>query len=188
VSIVAPPTPALWEIALFGSSRQREYVDWLRAQPRAHSRAKSTARCDNAADRTNDLGIVDLIGNVWEWCVDDYEWRWFTYGQSERVRKRPEYSGPTVIAGPTLGVSLDYIGGRRSKAWLKGGGFYDDLDEIDLTVNADDIAGGQDSRHADVGFRWSAVVPLSRLPTELQQLLKVSPPLSSRSGRSLVAR
>ena len=156
IHIVAPPTPDIWEAALFGDVRPRRKEEWFEAQPEIHSRSMATALCVNTNQRANKFGIIDLVGNVWEWCVNDYEWRWFTQGVSSLFKGNQQIYRPDPYPGPFISISsapvVDYT--SRPRCWLKGGGFYDDLNgDFDLTVESDIIADGMDSRHADVGFR-----------------------------------
>src|SRR5262249_41273569 len=53
VQIVAPPTPHIWEIALFGNIRPRRQEEWLEAQARIHSSDTVTARCADVIERSN---------------------------------------------------------------------------------------------------------------------------------------
>ncbi|RWY75272.1 SUMF1/EgtB/PvdO family nonheme iron enzyme [Rhizobium sp. WSM1325] len=177
--LVSPPTPQLWDFALMGGDKYQDERPSAH-QLVVHGMAQKTAASVNAVDRSNALGIIDLVGNVWEWCVDEYQWRWFCYGHSGRAKE----SGYMYIferAAPSI------VGGTRDfkKSYLKGSGFYDAVDEIDITVEGDDIAGGPASKHADVGFRISALIPLTLLPKEMREILEISHPLQYKSARRL---
>ena len=167
---VAPPTAALWETALFGDARHREHREWLRAQAVIHSQALSTAVCEGQTGRTSKLGIVDLIGNIWEWVINDYDWEWFQREQRPVMEKRAASVPPQMRP-------IDY---SRLRAWLKGGSFYDKIEQIDLTADAEDIFEGPESRHADIGFRWSATVQIGRLPKEVREAVDGCSPLPRR--------
>ena len=62
------PTGAIWNVAAFGSYRTPG-GDWLNAQTVIHKGAASPASVF-AENRSNCRGVSDLLGNVWEWCLE----------------------------------------------------------------------------------------------------------------------
>ncbi|WP_084796923.1 hypothetical protein [Rhizobium mongolense] len=113
-----------------------------------------------------------MIGNVWEWCV-------------ERVAEQSSsivigYSGYATVSGQPGHLPAERVS-------LKGGGFYDDIHKIPLTIRADEIFGGSGSLHADIGFRTLSTIALEKLPAEIRNALLACPPLSSRQARVVPA-
>jgi formylglycine-generating enzyme required for sulfatase activity len=178
-SLFAPPTPAIWESAAFGGGLGEALSgNPLDLQPEVHHKSTSPAPCVDAPRRANVRGIVDLIGNVWEWCIEQEYWRGFTNVGSECTRQSRASMGASITA------SSDDTLRMQHQVWLKGGGFYDDIDTIDITVRSEDIAGGQDSCHADVGVRLSALLSLKHFSGELHDaLMSMEPLIASRRRR-----
>jgi Sulfatase-modifying factor enzyme 1 len=64
------PDPALWDFAAFGTEYPtRRPKTWLAVSKSIHHKAIAPLQCDLSGERSNVLGISDLIGNVWEWCL-----------------------------------------------------------------------------------------------------------------------
>lgn len=180
--VVAPPSPSLWERAAFGLKSPRSFP-WFELQPEVHHRTNVTAACVDVHRRSNEFGVIDLIGNVWEWCVDETWWRWFGYIAAEKIPERvfadgSPVSGTVRVAEPS------------TRVWLKGGGFYDDLQEVEeLTVEGFEIAGGREARNADIGLRISALIHLEELAKDVQEAIVGMPPLEQVRKRAIpVAR
>jgi len=80
------PTEAQWEYAAKGGNKSKNYKfsgsnsmlnsGWYKgnAEDRAHK---------VAAMEPNELGIYDMNGNVWEWCLDWYAPRYYTKSKKE---------------------------------------------------------------------------------------------------------
>ena len=111
------PTEAEWEYAARGGNRSRGYkysgsntlseVAWYDV----NSYDKGSSHPDYGTHpvkqkRSNELGLYDMSGNVWEWCQD-----WF---DSQYYSKSTSYN-PT---GPTTGSFRVYRGG----SWFSGAG------------------------------------------------------------------
>jgi hypothetical protein len=64
------PREEVWDFAAFGTIYpQRHTRTWLSVSKNIHHRANAPLRTDDPLDRSNHLGIDDLVGNVWEWCM-----------------------------------------------------------------------------------------------------------------------
>jgi formylglycine-generating enzyme required for sulfatase activity len=109
-------------------------------------------------------GVVDLIGNVWEW----YEER--PYEQRRRETQ----------ASIMLDVDLSNPFGppeRLDAFGVIGGGYLDELSKVDLHLDGQRLvaSGGKRTRHSDLGFRVAAQYWLHELPARVVERLSLCP-------------
>ena len=105
------PTDAEWEYAARGGafsrgftyagSNQLKEVGWFREN--SHNETQEVGR-----KQPNELGLCDMSGNVWEWCVDWYDRRYYEQCKREGIVHNP--------TGPEKGISRV----------IRGGGWLDD--------------------------------------------------------------
>ncbi len=125
------PTEAQWEYACragtytpYSGTGNLDEMGWYEKN--------SGDRIHNVGEkRPNHWGLYDVHGNVWEWCVDQFDHEF--YSREEATRR-----DPTCDEGRS--------GGRV----LRGGGF-DDFAE--LTRSAFRIGDAPEARNLNVGFR-----------------------------------
>jgi uncharacterized repeat protein (TIGR02543 family) len=127
------PTEAEWEYAarggneskgyLYAGSNLVDYVAWYKTNSDGKSHVVGSKE-------SNELGLFDMSGNVWEWCSD-----W--YGQYSTSKK-------TNPIGPTTGLNKV----------LRGGGWIIDDERVRTTYR---FYNDPSSRYSHYGFR--VVVP-----------------------------
>ena len=98
----ALPTEAQWEYAARGGKKSKGYkyaggdniddVAWWRNNSTLHTHRV-------AQKKPNELGLYDMTGNVWEWCMDRFSSKYY----SKSSKKNPK--------GPAIGESRVLRGG-----------------------------------------------------------------------------
>ena len=101
------PTEAQWEYAARGGNLSKEYkYSGARSPVTTCWYVNNSGYKVNtvATKKPNELGLYDMSGNVWEWCLDWYDSEYYKYSTRENPR------------GPASGLAKV----------LRGGSWYDD--------------------------------------------------------------
>lgn len=142
------PTEAEWEFAARGGNKSKDYiyagsntindVAWYWDNiPSQNENSVSYGTQTVASKFPNELGIYDMSGNVWEWCLD-----WFgNYSSSEQ----------TDPVGPTTGI------GRVSR----GGGWFDGASGCRISNRLNDNPTGRSDNH---GLRLALGPDINQVP------------------------
>jgi formylglycine-generating enzyme required for sulfatase activity len=135
-----------WDFAAFGTFYPNsDPQTWLSTGQIIHHKAQYPAIIDKSGGRTNIRGISDLIGNVWEWCGGTND----------------SFYEPVIINRPR----------ETRRTEVRGGSYLDDLERTRPFVEAHLLEKGTRTSHSDLGFRISARMAVSHLPSEVQKAL-----------------
>ncbi len=106
------PTEAEWEFAANGGNKSDStaYSGSNNANEVSWSDKNSEGNTHKVGTKApNELGIYDMSGNVWEWCNDWYDPRYYTY-KSQTNPQGPESGSFRVLRGGSW--NYDYDVGR----------------------------------------------------------------------------
>jgi formylglycine-generating enzyme required for sulfatase activity len=79
------PSEAQWEYAARGGKKSKGYTYsggdnvWKVARYEENCKEKT---CEVGTKNKNELGIYDMSGNVWEWCIDWFDGEYYNYSPS----------------------------------------------------------------------------------------------------------
>jgi formylglycine-generating enzyme required for sulfatase activity len=143
------PTEAEWEFACRSGGKKQRYAGGGSLGAAAWYR-------DNAGEtphhvgrkRPNGLGIYDMSGNVWEWCLDIYTKD--AYRKAIGTLRNPVFIGEKyadIYKGDSILRILQGISGYRS---IRGGSWGNAADRLRCSAR---IRGNPDSRRDWLGFR-----------------------------------
>jgi len=140
------PPGSFWLSAAFADTKLRTTMrGWRTVQPAMHFKSTSPTRTIGAEDRSNLWNVIDMFGNVWEWCDEPQRFR-------------------ATLALPA-----------EETASVYGGGFLDDPERIHPRLVAEDLEDRRETRHTDLGFRIAGSVPFRALPPSVSRQVARTP-------------
>jgi formylglycine-generating enzyme required for sulfatase activity len=130
--VMTLPTEAQWEYACRGGMKQTTYPWGNTFNPAKVwcSKSKQGDRMTTGAvDRTSNImldhpwRLVDMVGNVWEWCVDWYDPSWY------RSQQATVTDSVNVSSSPKQKIT--FVDGSSDKGALRviRGGSWSDIDK-----------------------------------------------------------
>jgi formylglycine-generating enzyme required for sulfatase activity len=143
------PTEAEWEYACRSGGKNQKYAGG--ETPNTVAWYKDNAgRAPHHVGRKspNGLGIYDMSGNVWEWCLDVYDKK--AYDKAIGTLRNPVFIGAKyadIYDGDSILRILQGISGYRS---VRGGSWGNTADHLRCS---DRIKGNPDRRRDWLGFR-----------------------------------
>jgi formylglycine-generating enzyme required for sulfatase activity len=145
------PTEAEWEYACRGRGKKRQYAGSGSVDALAWYKENADSS-PHAVGRKfpNDLGIFDMSGNVWEWCLDSFDKD--AYLKATRTLRNPVFVGDKFMDLYSTGYAriLDMLQGASGYRSVRGGSWRNAADRLRST---DRIKGDPDSRRDWLGFR-----------------------------------
>jgi formylglycine-generating enzyme required for sulfatase activity len=145
------PTEAEWEYVCRSSGKNQPYAGGVSADALAWYKENADGG-PHAVGRKlpNDLGIFDMSGNVWEWCLDSFDKD--AYLKATRALGNPVYVNDRFmdIYGAGYARILGMLQGASGNRSVRGGSWKNTADRLRST---DRIKGDADSRRDWLGFR-----------------------------------
>lgn len=127
----------------FGNNSGEQRLDaakiWKNSGPQGYVTKLMENKCQShpvGQKLPNDWGLYDMLGNVWEWCLDRYESRYYSYSPT----KDPQGPYSSDLQGP-------YSSGPRV---IRGGGFLNSATVSRVSARAYSLP---DRSNRDVGLR-----------------------------------
>jgi len=145
------PTEAEWEYACRSGGRQQRYAGGEAADAVAWYK-ENAAASPHAVGRKlpNDLGIFDMTGNVWEWCLDSFDND--AYLKALRTLENPVFINDKFADIYKEGYAriVRLLTGASGYRSVRGGSWGNGIDHLRSTGR---IKGDPDSRRDWLGFR-----------------------------------
>jgi formylglycine-generating enzyme required for sulfatase activity len=145
------PTEAEWEYACRGGGRQQQYAGGEAVDAVAWYK-ENAAGGPHAVGRKlpNDLGIFDMTGNVWEWCLDSFDND--AYLKALRTLGNPVFVNDKFFDIYKEGYAriLRLLAGASGYRSVRGGSWGNTVDRLRST---DRIKGDPGNRRDWLGFR-----------------------------------
>ena len=140
------PTEAEWEKAARGGLVSQIYPWGNLIDPSKANYNRNVRQTTSVGDYpTNNYGLYDMAGNVWEWCLDGYD---------EDFYVRSPYRNP--FAGGTLKHIIDFFRNVKNRRVLRGGSWAVEPQDVRNTARA---WMSPYISHHDLGFRCVMTVP-----------------------------
>jgi formylglycine-generating enzyme required for sulfatase activity len=145
------PTEAEWEYACRSSGKNQPYAGGESAGDVAWYKENADGSPHTVGRKLpNELGIFDMSGNVWEWCLDSFDKDAFL--KATRTLGNPVYVNDRFmdLYGEGYTRILSILQGASGYRSVRGGSWKNTADRLRST---DRIKGDADSRRDWLGFR-----------------------------------
>jgi formylglycine-generating enzyme required for sulfatase activity len=145
------PTEAEWEYACRSGGKRQIYSGWEAVDALAWYKENADGSPHPVGRKLpNELGIYDMSGNVWEWCLDSFDKDAFL--KATRTLGNPVFVNDRFmdIYGEGYARILSILRKASGYRSVRGGSWGNDADRLRCT---DRIRGNPDSRRDWLGFR-----------------------------------